>query len=89
MNIKVISYLRFSGEVEELRPLIEKIGESLIEQGYGCDEQADVLNSLIVVEHTDIGAYENPQDFVSNVIETAMIIVIPTKEKEEHGSASH
>lgn len=82
MNLHLGVYLRFSGPTEELRPLLEKIGTALIEEGYGSDKEADVLNSMIVVSESKFGRYEKPKDFLESVLSQGLIVVIPTKEED-------
>lgn len=88
MNIHVGVYVRYSGVTDGLRPLLEKIGNALIEEGFGCDPGKDIAKSLIVVEESTIGEYTEAKDFVESIIRNSMMVIVPTVE-EEDGSASN
>lgn len=85
MNVHIGTYIRYSGPVEELKSLLEKIGNAVIEEGFGSDPDQDVAKSLITLENSAIYQWEDPLDFTRALIDRAIVVVVPTKEEE--GSA--
>ena len=81
MNIEIRTFVNFSGPAIDLHDLIEAISNAVIDNGFGVDPDRDDLTALIVVRESDIGSYEDSNDFVKSVLNNSISIVIPVKEE--------
>jgi len=81
LNVQANIYFTFSGQAQELEPFLSDLVKVVVEHGFGVTE--DNLNSLIVFKESERGHWENPGDFAKSLVQNAISVIIPIKEKED------
>lgn len=78
MNVAITTYIRYSGPVSELDPILKDISGAVIRNGYGVDVETDSLVSLITVTESPIGSFDDVNDFAKAVVRDAITVIVPT-----------
>lgn len=77
MNIKVTSYLNFSGSSEDLQPLMADFADALTKHGYGVDSPGGAIKAILTLEETGFDPSEDANARVHRILDAAIIAVIP------------
>ena len=84
MNLRVVTFLSYEGDQEEIKELVADFAESLIKRGFSNDveDTSAQLKSLIVVkENTEVLEVE-PEIFFNDQLSGGLLVVIPTDNAE-------
>jgi hypothetical protein len=82
MNVVITTYVRFGGPLDGLEPLLAGITDAIIANGYANSAKTDVLTALVAVEESDLGSYENINDYVKTIFEKSLAVYIPMDGEE-------
>jgi hypothetical protein len=84
MNLRVVTFLSYEGEEEEIKDLVADYCEILIKRGFANDpEDSSIpLKSLISVKENVEVVDITPEVFFSDQLQGSLLVVIPTDENK-------
>jgi hypothetical protein len=86
MNLRIVTFLNYEGELQPLKDLVSDFSQSLLKRGFENDLNTDddtVLKSLILVKENREMVEMGANEYLASEMENAFLKVVPVLEPPE------